>query len=351
RLVLIDPDETAAPAVLNVLDGDEPDVTVDHLVGIFRRIYQAYWGPRTDDILRSACLTLMRRPGATLAHIPQLLADPRFRAPYLDGIDDPVGLGGFWAWYEDLSEAQRAQVVGPLMNKLRAFLLRRFVRHLIGDAPSSFDMSRVLDGGVCLVRIPKGQLGDETARLVGSFVVARTWQAATARARLPQSQRRDAALYVDECQNFLNLPHSLDEMLAEARGYRLSVVLAHQHLDQLPRDMRAAVAANARNKLLMTISPDDARPLERHVAPYLSAHDLAHLAAHQVAARLVVGGQDQAPFTLTTRPLPEPVTGRADRLRAVSRAQHGRSSEQRIANARDTTYGSDGPNTVPYSQP
>jgi hypothetical protein len=142
-----------------------------------------------------------------------------------------------------MSPASRAAAVGPLMNKLRAFLLRKFARSAIAAGPSTFDMSRVLDsGGLCLARLPKGILGEETAQLVGSFIVARTWQAAAGRARIPEHARPDAGLYIDECQNFLNLPYPLEDMLAEARAYRLAVTMAHQNLAQLPPDLRQASA-------------------------------------------------------------------------------------------------------------
>jgi hypothetical protein len=99
------------------------------------------------------------------------------------------------------------------------------------------------------------------ARLLGSFVVAKVWQTATHRARLGQSARVDASLVVDECQNFLHLPRSFDEMLAEARGYRLSMVLAHQHLGQLPKELRETISANARTKVWFSMSPEDAHAL------------------------------------------------------------------------------------------
>jgi hypothetical protein len=330
RTVLIDPEDPDAAPVLNVLSGPDPDLAVDNLVGIFRSIFAAFWGPRTDDVLRAACLTLLRHAAATgvstsLADVPRLLADDAFRAPMVATVaDDTVGLGGFWASYEAMSEASRAQVIGPLMNKLRAFLLRDFVRQVVGRPDSSFDMGRILDGGVCLVRVPKGILGEDTARLLGSFVVAKVWQTATHRARLGQGARVDASLVVDECQNFLHLPRSFDEMLAEARGYRLSMVLAHQHLGQLPKELRETVSANARTKVWFTMSPEDARALDRHVAPNLTEHDLAHLGAYTAAARLVVDGEEAPAFTLATRPTPPAVPGRADAVRTANRAVHTR---------------------------
>jgi hypothetical protein len=333
RTVLIDPEDPTAAPVLNVLDGSDPDLVVDNLVGIFRSIFAAFWGPRTDDIFRSACLTLMRYAAATktstcLADVPRLLSDDKFRAPRVAAVvHDTVGLGGFWTSYEAMSEANRAQVIGPLMNKLRAFMLRDFVRSVVGRPDSSFDMGKVLDGGICLVRVPKGILGEETARLLGSFVVAQVWQTALNRARLGQAARVDATLVVDECQNFLNMPRSFDEMLAEARGYRLSMVLAHQHLGQLPRELREAVSANARSKVWFSMSPEDAHGLARHVAPEISEHDLAHLGAYTAAARLVVDGEETPAFTLCTRNAPPPQLGRAEAIRAANRARHSRPSE------------------------
>jgi len=306
-VVLLDPDERALSPALNVLEGSDPDLVVDNVVGIFRRIFEHFWGPRTDDVLRAACLTLLAGGRtAKLTEVPDLLTNAAFRQRHTAGLHDSV-LSGFWSWYEGLGDGQQAQLIGPLMNKLRAFLLREFVRRTVGSSRSSFDMAGVLDGGICLVRVPKGVLGEETARLLGSFVVATVWQTAAARARSRQNARADAALYVDECHNFLTLPRSFDDMLAEARGYRLSLVLAHQHLGQLPVSLREAISANARSKVFFSLSPEDARAVERHVAPYLSAHDLAHLGAFQAAGRLVAGGEEQPAFTFRTWPAPPPM--------------------------------------------
>ncbi len=308
RFVLIDPDDPHVPPCLNVLDGTEIDVVVDNITGIFRRIFTAFWGPRTDDVMRAACLTLLKhrnrtRQLVTLADVPRLLGESAYRLRIIPALKDPV-LRGFWAWYESLSEPSRAAVVGPVMNKLRAFLLRDFARRAIAAGPSTFDLAQVLDGGVLLARLPKGALGEETARLLGSFIVAGTWQAAAARARTPEHARIDATLSIDEAHNFLTLPYPLEDMLAEARGYRLSMLLAHQHLAQLPRDLREGISANARNKIFFNTSPEDANTLERHTLPTLAAHDLAHLGPYQAAAHLLVGGAETAAFTLTTPPPP-----------------------------------------------
>jgi energy-coupling factor transporter ATP-binding protein EcfA2 len=177
RLVLVDPEETEAPPSLNVLGGEPAEVAVEHVVSVFARSFAAYWGPRTDDVLRSACATLRRLHGATLADVPVLLTDRRFRAPLVAGLSERSGLKAFWDGYDALSPAGQAQVIGPVMNKLRAVLARSFAQDLLGSATSSFSMADVLESGVLLARLPKGLLGEDTARLVGALLVARVSQA------------------------------------------------------------------------------------------------------------------------------------------------------------------------------
>ncbi|WP_219419921.1 helicase HerA domain-containing protein, partial [Pseudonocardia nigra] len=314
RLVVFDPDHPGPPPCLNPLaphpSAEMPlsrvgDVAVENVVSVFRRLFAATWGPRTDDLLRAACLTLRAGPEPpTLAALPRLLTDSQARHRATRHVRDEV-LAGFWAWFDTLSDQSRAQVTAPLLNKLRAILLRPFARAALCAGPSTVNLRAVLDhGGILLARLPKGALGDDTTRLIGSLLVAQAWQATTARAHQPPTARRDASLVIDECHNFLNLPYPIEDMLAEARGFAVSLTLAHQHLAQLPRELRDGIATNARNKIFFSVSPDDATHLARHTSPELGGHDLAHLDAFHAAARLVTGGADTPAFTLTTRPLP-----------------------------------------------
>jgi hypothetical protein len=330
RTVLFDPEDPADPPRINMFEGDQPDVAVDNLVGIFKRIYSGFWGPRTDDLLRAAALTLLtacrQNPGLgvpTLAHIPALLTNDATRRRYVNALNprEHAVLRTFWDWFEQLSPPSRAHATAPLLNKLRAFLLRDFALKTVATGATSIDLGAVLDGGLCLVRLPKGVLGDETVRLLGSFLVAKVWQSAIARARLG-APRRDCSLVIDECHNFLTLPIGLEEMLAEARAYRLALILAHQDLAQLPSDLREGISANARSKLIFNVSPEDARHLEKHTLPVLTAHDLSHLGAYQAAARLVIDAADQPACTLTTRPLPPPIPGRAEAIRHGARTHN-----------------------------
>jgi hypothetical protein len=355
RVALLDPDDSGPVPSLNVLDGPVPELAAEHLVSIFRIIYADTWGPRTDDIFRAAVLTLLTVPSSgpggqpspapTLADVPRLLTDERTRAHYAAALhrrkDKHPGdsvLAGFWSWYAELSDGARAQAIAPLMNKLRAFLLRTFPREVIAAGPSTVDMGEILDhGGIVLARLPKGLLGSDTVALLGSMIVARIWQAVTHRASQREAARQDAALYLDEAHNFLTLPHSLDDMLAEARAYRMSFVLAHHNLAQLPARLREGISVNARSKIFFTASPEDAAQLARHTLPSLTAHDLSHLDAYQAAARLVTSGSETAAFTLRTRPAPPPVPGRATLIRQAARERYGRrpADGQRPEDVRD----------------
>jgi hypothetical protein len=318
RLTIIDPDQPAG-TTLNPLQGDDHDLVVDNIVSICGRIFAKHWGPRIDDTLRVACLTLLRKANATLTLIPPLLNDRQFRYAFTRDLDDPEGLLGYWEWFEATPPPLRAQVIGPVLSRLRAFLLRDFVRRTLGAPKSSFDMRRVLDGGILLVRLPKGQIGEDTARLMGSFVLASAWQTATGRARLPEPDRPDAFAYIDEAHNFLNLPGSVGDMLAEARGYHFGLVLAHQNLSQLPREMQLAISANARNKVFFACAPEDARQLARHTMPELDEHDLTRLDAYRAACRLVVDSRATAAFTLRTNP-PRALVGAATAVRQTAAA-------------------------------
>lgn len=307
RLVLFDPAQRDRPLGLNVLDCDKPDereLVTDAVVSIFRKTFERFWGPRTDDILRAAVLTLLRHPGATLCEVPLLLLNRDVRARLTKNLDDPIGLRPFWQEYEGFAEGQRAQMVGPVLNKLRSFLMRPTVRNVLGQSRSSLDLPGVMDrGGILLVNLSKGTLGEESSRLLGAFIVSRLWQAALRRASRPENWRPDFNLYLDEFQNYLHLPQSLDDVLAESRAYRLNLTLANQHLSQLSAATAQAVEANARSKVVFQLSQEDARHLAREFSPLTESH-LQTLSLRQVAIRLCVQSHAETAFTAVTLPAP-----------------------------------------------
>lgn len=333
RLVLIDPDETQAPAALNLLRlADDPEDTADQLVGVMARVWASTWGTRTEDLARHALLTLVHLPNATLADLPRLLIDPTLRKLTMRHVTKAdsiyrIPLEGFWASWEAQTSGEIGKISGPLVSKLRAVLSRRFTSQLFGSPRSTFALDDILSGGILLVRLPKS-MGLDTVRLTGSLMLAALLHAAAARADQPEDQRLDASLVIDECHNFVNLPIGLDDALADARGLHLSLLLSHQHLGQLGRSTFEAIDANARNKVFFALAPGDAKDLAHHVAPYFQPADLVHRDAYGVVCRLVINGRDSEPFTLQTRPAPPVWPGRAEALRAAARAR-GLSQQER----------------------
>jgi hypothetical protein len=324
-VVLLDPTDEERPVGLNLLarPSESPELVVDQVVSIFHDLYRDSWGPRTDDILRAAVLTLVGVPGMTLAEVPLLLTDPGFRRPLVARVNDPVALGPFWGWYDGLSDGERAAAIGPVMNKLRTFLLRRRLRNILGQAEPEFDFDQALaERAIVLVPLSKGLLGEEAAALLGSLVVTRLWQAVQARAAQAAEDRPVTFAYIDEFQDYLHLPAGVETMLAQARSLGLGLTLAHQHLGQLPTGVREAVLANARSRIIFQVAASDARTLARELAPYIKADDLQSLGRYEVVACLSAGGQTTRPVTATTLPSPAP-TGQAATARLRSRARYG----------------------------
>jgi hypothetical protein len=324
-VVVLDPADEERPVGLNLLarPDDSPELVVDQVVSIFHDLYRDSWGPRTDDILRAALLTLVGVPGMTLAEVPLLLTDPGFRRPLVGRINDPVALGPFWGWYDALSDGERANAIGPVMNKLRTFLLRRRLRNILGQAEPVFDFDRALaERAIVLVPLTKGLLGEEAAALLGSLVVTRLWQAVQKRAGMASADRPATFAYIDEFQDYLHLPVGVETMLAQARGLGLGLTLAHQHLGQLPASVREAVLANARSRVIFQVAAKDAGALAKELAPYLKAADLQGLGRYEVVTTLATGARVAPPATAVTLTPPD-VTGQAATARLRSRNYYG----------------------------
>ena len=325
-VILLDPADTAQVVGFNPLRASDPDqaeVVVENLVGTFKSLYRFSWGPRLDDILRAALMTLTSGPDATLCEVPLLLTDASFRRRLVGRLDDPVGLESFWGWYEGLSEPERQVALGPVMNKVRAFLGRPRIRNIIGQSRPKLDLGNALsEGKILLVSLASGLLGDEAAALLGALIVAELWHATTARAELPPSQRRPVMAYLDEWQHFLHLPTPMGQVLAEARGLGLGMVLAHQHLQQLPADTQHAVLANARSRTVFQLAAGDARLVAKELGGIFTADDLTGLGPYEVVTQIYAGGATQTPATARTRPLPK-ATSDPEAIRRHSRERYG----------------------------
>lgn len=336
-LVILDPTQDAVVGINGLAASTSPDLAADVLLGVFHSLYANSWGPRTHDILHASLLTLARRGDGSLPMIPLLLTNPGFRRSIIGRVvrNDPMGLGGFWAWYDALSESERHQAIAPLMNKLRPILLRPGLRAVLGQRNPRFQLADIFtpaagtdtkqtepessgQGKILLISLAKGALGPEASRLLGSLAVALIWQQALARVTTPAAKRTPVTVMVDEVQDYLHLGTTSDlaDSLAQARGLGVGFTLAHQHLGQLPTSMRTDVMANARSRVAFTLSPDDARTIAGTTSSTLTPEDFRALPAFHAYAHLLSGGETLPPVSIRTTALDRPIRTMRSALKA-----------------------------------
>ncbi|CAI7977256.1 TrwB_AAD_bind domain-containing protein [Frankia sp. Hr75.2] len=302
------------------------ELSVDNIVHIMASLWRGSWGPRTSDVLRASLLTLTstRAPDGsafTLAEVPELLTNSAFRRFVLAQSTVPASVRQFWTEYEGKADADRAQAIGPSMNKLRQFSTRTALRLALGQS-EGFDLGEVFHGKTVLVNLAKGALGTDTAQLAGALVVAVLWQKILGRVTVPAQQRREAFVYLDEFQDVIKLPLDVGDMLAQARKYRVGLILAHQYLGQLPDTVKTAVLGTARTQIAYQLnSYEDARVLARPFAP-LTADELLGLDAYEIAMKPAVNGRTLGVVTAATPPLPDAIRDPAV-LAEQSRQRYG----------------------------
>lgn len=301
-VVVFDP-SSERPLGFNPLasHGLPPHLVADHALSVLAGLF-APLGPRTYDLLNASILTLThaRRP---LTDLPALLTDPVLRRRVTGQLPAEAGLEGFWGQFESYSPQQAAEVIGPTLSRLRQLLLRPGVRKMLsGDA--SFGLDELFTRPrILLVPLNKGLVGAEAARLVGALLTSSLWQTALAQAGKPQRVRRPVHVFVDEVQDYLRLGSDLADALAQSRSLGVAWHLAHQYRRQLTPEVRAAIDANARNKIVFGLAAEDARELALQ-APELEPADFMALGSRAVYAQLTRDGAPRAWTSATTLQAP-----------------------------------------------
>lgn len=329
-VIVVDPADLASPVGFNILSSGRGDhareQAVDHVLHVFAELWHNAWGVRTADVLRNACLALTHTQSLdgsafTLAELPELLLNPAFRHTVLAQPQVPAATRGFWQQYEALSEAERAQWIGPSLNKLRQLTTRTPLRLTLGQN-HGIDLNRVLARPTVLcLRLSPGVVGEATADLIGALFLGGLWQAILARQALAPDRRRRVHVYLDEFARLMRLPLSFADMLSLSRALGVSFAMANQYVHQLPEAVRNAVLGTVRSHVAFQLDHDDARLLAPRFAP-LTADDLRGLGPYEVAIRPCVNGQTLPPVTGKTRPLPRAVRDPSEVAR-LSRERHG----------------------------
>lgn len=297
-LVYINPSEDNVLAYnpLHAVHPNYHSLVASGLISTFKKIWADSWGPRLEYILRFSLLTLLPYPYATLLDIQPLLTDPQFREKVLEYVKDDY-IFDFWRKeFGKYSPAFRNEVTAPILNKMGVFVSSEPLRRMLGQQVSGFRMSQVMDEQKILIaNLSKGELGEEASTIIGSILVTAIQLSALYRAKLPMEKRTPFYLYVDEAHSFLSL--SFADILAEARKYRLSLLMAHQYIDQLQEELREAIFGNVGTLICFRIGASDSEYLEKEFLPDVITNDFVKLPRFEAYIKLMIDGISSSPFS------------------------------------------------------
>lgn len=302
------PFDTKYPMSLNILEHVEEDkrhLVSSGLMDTFKKVFgEDVFSGRMVYLLNNAVLSLLENEGESLLGINRIFADKDYRKKIVANVKDPAVLS-FWndefAKYEDkyVKEASAA-----IQNKIGQFIMTPMIRNIVGQAHSSFDLREIMDNKKILIcNFSIGLTGSENVNLIGSLLITKIYLAAMSRANLSYDKLQQAApfyFYVDEFQNFVN--DSFAQILSQARKYNLGLTIAHQYVEQLTDNVKAAVFGNVGSMISFRVGATDAEQLEKEFAPKFTADDIVNLGARQIYLRLSIDGVGSQPFSARTMP-------------------------------------------------
>jgi len=332
-IVYFSPADMAYPLGLNIFEFDTPDQKDFLIQEALNMLYKLYdpqhtgiMGPRYEHLFRNAALTVMADPeGGTFVDIPKLFRDPKYVQQKLKYVTDP-NVREFWE--REMPQAQRSNeygdVVSWFVSKFGAFLSNEMMRNIIGQTKSAFNLREIMDKKkILLVNLSKGRTGQLNMQLLGIIFVMKFQAAAMSRANVPEKERVDFALYVDEFQNFST--DSFATILSEARKYHLNLIAANQFTTQLSESIRDAVFGNVGTTIAFRVGDRDAEALKKYFQPSFDETDILRVPNYNAIVRTMVGGVPTLPFSMATLPpLGTPNMKLADALKQLSAAKYGR---------------------------
>jgi len=324
-VIYFNPADLAYPVGFNPIaevSQDYRPLVASGLLGVFKKVWLEFWGPRLEHILRYTLLTLLDYPGTTLLDVTCLLTQPAFRKEAMFFVNNP-DIRDFWrSEFDRYSDRFRTEAISPILNKFGQFAVSAPLRNTLGQAQSAFRFRQVMDEGrIVLCNLAKGKIGEDTSTLLGSMLVSQMQLAAQSRGNIPEQLRRPFYLYVDEVHNFLTL--SFADILSEARKYGLHLVLAHQYINQLDPKIRSAIFGNAGTLLAFRVGAEDAQYLAKEFLPVFDDESLVSLPNHHIYLKLMIDGHVSKPFSAVTLPPFTTENSFKSAVIAASRSAHG----------------------------
>jgi len=319
------------PIAFNVMENVDPTqrhLVANGLLGVFKKIWPDVWSPRMEYILNNCILALLEYPDSTLLGINRMLSDKSYREEVVENISDPV-VKAFWTnEFAKYSDRFMTEASAAIQNKVGQFISNPLIRNIIGQPKSSFDIRELMDNKkIFLMNLSKGRIGEENSRLIGAMLITKIYLAAMSRVDIPESEREDFYLYVDEFQNFAN--ESFKDILSEARKYRLNLILAHQYIAQMEESIRDAVFGNIGTLVTFRVGAYDAETLENEFAPEFEIQDIVGLGFCSIYLKLMIDGMASRPFSAGTLP-PIKASGKTfeEKIIEDSREQYATSKKE-----------------------
>ncbi len=303
-VIYLNPSDQDFPIAFNVMEKVDPEyrhLVASGLVGVFKKIWADSWGPRLEYILRNAILALLEYPGSTLLGVTRILVDKSYRAKVVEKITDPV-VRSFWVdEFSQWNDRVLQEVISPIQNKVGQFLSSSLIRNIVGQTVSSFNVREVMDQRkILIINLSKGRIGEDNGALLGAMMITKIQLAAMGRVDIPEEDRRDFYLYVDEFQNFAT--ESFANILSEARKYHLNLILANQYVTQIEETVRDAIFGNAGSLISFRVGAMDAEFLEKEFEPVFMMNDIINLPKYQIYLKLMIDGIAGDAFSATTLP-------------------------------------------------
>ncbi len=325
-VIYVNPADLEYPIAFNVMEKvglEYRHLVAGGLMGVFKKIWPDVWSARMEYILNNSILALLEYPGSTLLGINRMLSDAEFRKKVVEKITDPI-VKSFWLnEFARYTQRYEIEATAAIQNKVGQFISAPLIRNVIGQVQSTIDMRKVMDQGkILILNLSKGRIGEDNSMLMGALLVTKLQLAAMSRVDIPEEERRDFFLYVDEFQNFAT--ESFVNILSEARKYRLSLILAHQYISQMDETVRDAVFGNVGTLVCFRIGAEDAEFLEKEFSPEFYAQDLVNLAKYDIYLKLMIDGLAGRPFSAQTLPpFPGPEISNKEKIIKVSRERYG----------------------------
>ncbi len=329
-VVFINPTDIDFPIAFNVLekvDRRYHNLVADGLVGVFKKIWAESWGPRLEYLMRNAILALLDYQDSTLLGVTRMLVDKSYRKKVIARIHDPV-VKAFWVGeFSKYNDKFLVEAISPIQNKVGQFLANAVIRNIVGQPQSTINLREIMDQGkILILNLSKGKIGEESSALLGAMIITKLQLAAMSRADIAEEARRDFFLYVDEFQTFAT--ESFADILSEARKYRLSLIMAHQYIEQMPEAVASAVFGNVGTLVSFRVGAADAEVLEKEFAPVFMQNDLVNLPKYGFYIKLMIDGVASDGFSANTVNMKFASAGNKDKVIKVSRERYANPREK-----------------------